>query len=59
MIVTDTDNRMITARRYPRIVVISACVDDNKHVLTLSAPEMSDINIDIPMEVPDSVKTKV
>ena len=59
MIVTETDNRMITARRYPRIVLISAHVDDNKNILTLSTPEMSDINIDIQIDVPDAVETKV
>lgn len=59
MIVTETDKRMITARRYPRIVLISAYVDDNKNILTLSTPEMSDINVDIPMEVPDKVETDV
>ena len=59
MIVTETENRMITARRYPRIVLISAYVDDNKNILTLSTSEMSDINIEIPKEVPETVETKV
>ena len=59
MIVTEKDSRMITGRRYPRIVLISASVDDSGTSLTLSTPEMPDIKVDIPIEVPDSVDTEV
>jgi hypothetical protein len=58
VIVTETENRSISGRRYPRIVLISAYVDDKKNILTLSTPGMSDINVDIPMEVSDTVETK-
>ena len=59
MIITEKDRRMVTGRVYPRIVLISANVADDESTLTLSAPEMSDLTLDIPKEVDNVIKTKV
>ena len=48
LIVTEGGNRMITARRYPAIVLISAAVQDNGSTLLLSAPDMQNITVTIP-----------
>ena len=50
---------MVTGRVYPKIVLISANVADDESKLTLSAPEMSDLTLDIPNEVDNVIKTKV
>ena len=59
MIITEKDRRMVTGRVYPRIVLISANVSDDESAITLSAPEMSDLTLDIPKEVDNVIKTKV
>ena len=59
MIITEKDHRMVTGRVYPRIVLISANVAADQSTLTLSAPQMSDLSVDIPTEVHNKIDTKV
>ena len=59
MIITENDHRMVTGRVYPRIVLISAKVAEDQSTLTLSAPQMSDLTVDIPTEVHNKINTKV
>ena len=59
MIITEKERRMITGRVYPRIVLISAKVADDKTTLTLSAPDIEDLTVNIPNEVDNKINTKV
>ena len=58
MVVTEGERRMITARRYPCIVLITAHVDE-RNVITLSAPDLPDIATEIPIEISDNIETEV
>lgn len=51
MIVTERDMKMITARRYPRIVLVSAFVNDSNSSIKLSAPDMPEIIVTVPTEI--------
>ena len=58
MIVSEAGKRMITGRRYPNIVLISANCDEENNI-TFSAPNMSDISVEIPTNVYDEIETDV
>ena len=45
MVVTDANGRFVTARKYPKMVLIGAEVDTDGKNLTLSAPEQKDIKV--------------
>ena len=59
MIITEKERRMVTGRVYPRIVLISAKVADDETTLTLSAPQIEDLTVNIPNEVDNKINTKV
>ena len=59
MIITEKERRMVTGRVYPRIVLISAKVADDESTLTLSAPQIEDLTVNIPNEVDNKINTKV
>ena len=59
MIITEKEGRFVTGRVYPRIVLISAKVADDETTLTLSAPHIEDLTVNIPNEVDNKINTNV